>query len=402
MNEELKSKLYTLIKSIEDSLNDIRKNGRKARELKKAVQNSRNIVTQVLEQQLGGVSLEEQINISEIPDDDWLITAKHIIDYIDDPFVPINAYETYFFQLFNYIISTDRKTLLDNMMYSLNKMKDESVSNYTNLVTYFSRFPLWGTFDPENGDLTTFELRAKILKYHIYDYLWLYRKTEDYISKRTLAAILMNWLDLQCDALAVVKSIFRDYWEPDIFPDNKNDVLVDLGAYLGDSIADYIAVYGEGYKKIYAYEISNETYNQLCANIQAEGWHDVEARHKGAGPRKSKMYVKDNAADLSANSLEANGDSTHEVEIVRVDDDVPEIPTFIKMDIEGAEQGALLGCEKMIRKHIPKLAICIYHGYEDSWKIPSMIYDMNPDYKFYIRHNGGNLIPTEFVLLCKP
>ena len=30
-----------------------------------------------------------------------------------------------------------------------------------------------------------------------------------------------------------------------------------------------------------------------------------------------------------------------------------------------------------------------------------MINEMNPNYKFYLRHNGGDLIPTEFVLLCK-
>ena len=402
MNKELNDKLNTLLNSIQSSLKDIEKSGRKGRGLKKAVEDGRAIVIEVLEQQLGGISLEDQINISEIPDDDWLITVKHIIDVLNDPFIPQNSYEQYFLQLFNYITATSKEQLLNNMMFSLNKMKEESIENYNILVTYFSRFPLWGSFDPENGDLTTFELRASVMKHHIYDYLWLYRHTADYLSKRTLVAILMNWADLQCSALTVVKSIFRDYWEPDIFPDNKNDVLVDLGAYIGDSISSYIEVYGQGYKKIYAYEISNESYNQLCANISLQGWHDVEARRRGAGAKKAKMYVKGSPSDLSANSIEAEGTAEHQVDIVRIDDDVEETPTFIKMDIEGAEQDALRGCEKTIRDHHPKLAVCIYHGYEDSWKIPGMIFDMNPDYKFYIRHNGGNLVPTEFVLLCKP
>lgn len=402
MNMELNSKLDILLKSIQSSLVDIKKNGRKARELRKAVQNSRKIVTEVLEQQLDGVSLEEQINISDISDEDWLFTARHIIDIINDPFVPINSYEVYFLQLFNYLTSTSKQTLLDNMVFSLNKLKEESEKDYYGMVDYFAKYPLWGSFDPDNDDLTTFEKRVDVLKNHAYDFLWLYRKTEDYISKRTLAAILMNWADLQFDALTAVKSIFRDYWEPDIFPDNKNDILVDLGAYIGDSISSYIDVYGQGYKKIYAYEISESIYKQLCTNIELKGWHDVEARLKGAGSKKSKMYVKDSTSDLSANLLETNGDKAHEVEVVRIDDDIPEPATFIKMDIEGAEQDALIGCQKNIKNNHPKLAVCIYHGYEDIWKIPSMIYEMNPDYKFYIRHNGGNLIPTEFVLLCKP
>lgn len=84
-----------------------------------------------------------------------------------------------------------------------------------------------------------------------------------------------------------------------------------------------------------------------------------------------------------------------------LDDDISEPLTFIKMDIEGMEQAALRGCENQIRANHPKLAICTYHNYEDIWKIPRMIDAMDPSYQFYMRHYGGNLIPTEFVLLAK-
>ena len=70
------------------------------------------------------------------------------------------------------------------------------------------------------------------------------------------------------------------------------------------------------------------------------------------------------------------------------------------MDIEGAEYDALIGLENTIKNKMPKLAICIYHGYKDIYRIPILINKMNKDYKFYIRHNGVNLIPTEFTLLC--
>ena len=90
------------------------------------------------------------------------------------------------------------------------------------------------------------------------------------------------------------------------------------------------------------------------------------------------------------------------MDIVRLDDDLPDGFTFLKMDIEGAEYNALLGAEQTIRRHSPKLAICVYHGYDDLWRIPALIESFNPNYTFYLRHNGGNLIPTEFVLLCKP
>lgn len=124
---------------------------------------------------------------------------------------------------------------------------------------------------------------------------------------------------------------------------------------------------------------------------------------KGVGAQKSVMYLSTNSSSSSANRAESeeNGDLKTEIEIVSIDEELEDTPTFIKMDIEGAEQGALLGCQKTIVQSHPKLAICTYHGYEDIWKVPFMIDCMYPKYKFYMRHYGGNLIPTEFVLLCK-
>lgn len=401
MNAEMTTKLNELTDTIKEAVVEIKKNSDDADELNSVVKEGRDAVTWMLEQQMGNVSLEEQINISELDNEEWLITVRHVIDAANDPFIPRNKYDGYFFQLFSFLINNSKETILSNIKCALMKMKEKSPQDYNDFVEYFSRFQLWGTLDPLNNDLNTLELRANVLKHHAYDFLWLYRKTEDYMSKRTLAAILINWLDLQTEHLKTVKSIFFDYWEPDIFPDNNNDVMVDVGAFTGDSIQNYVYVYGTGYKKIYAYEISDETYKELCSNIDAMSLHDVDIRKKGAGAEKTTMYVSSNKDDASANKLVDIVDDGSEVEIVRLDDDLDDIPTLIKMDIEGAEQGALIGCERIIREHHPKLAICVYHGYDDLWKIPSMISEMYPEYKFYLRYNGGDLIPTEFVLLCR-
>ena len=221
------------------------------------------------------------------------------------------------------------------------------------------------------------------------------------MSRRTLYAILRSWVALVFAELQNVKSIFQDYWEPDIFPDNEGDILVDAGAYTGDSIAQYLNTYGTNYRKIYAYEISSGSYDKLCKSVERWQLHDIELRHKGVGPARGEMFLAANAANASANRLGQEGSSEDCIEVVPLDEEIEEL-TFLKMDIEGAEQGALLGSERLIRTHHPKLAICVYHGYEDIWKIPLMIDGMYPEYQFYLRHYGGNLMPTEFVLLCKP
>lgn len=62
--------------------------------------------------------------------------------------------------------------------------------------------------------------------------------------------------------------------------------------------------------------------------------------------------------------------------------------TLIKMDIEGSEQAALRGAVNVIKRDKPRLAICIYHTFEDLYEIPFMIKDMVPEYKIYIRHHA--------------
>ena len=162
MDQTMTNKLNMLIKSIKDSLSDIKRSGKKGKGLEKAVEDSRNVVTEVLEQQLGGISLEEQINISQIPDDDWIFTAQHIIDVINEPFVPVNRYDTYFLQLFNYLKNTDVDTLVNNMMFSLKKIEQEQPDSYELLLKTINKYDRDAIFDPEDEDFSFLEENHRI------------------------------------------------------------------------------------------------------------------------------------------------------------------------------------------------------------------------------------------------
>jgi len=60
-------------------------------------------------------------------------------------------------------------------------------------------------------------------------------------------------------------------------------------------------------------------------------------------------------------------------------------PTFIKMDIEGAEPMALEGGRAVIAEALPVLAICLYHRSSDLWELPRIIRSISPDYRLFLR-----------------
>jgi hypothetical protein len=61
------------------------------------------------------------------------------------------------------------------------------------------------------------------------------------------------------------------------------------------------------------------------------------------------------------------------------------LPTYIKMDIEGAEPDALRGASELLRTHMPVLAVCLYHRSEHLWQVPRYIHETAPGYELFIR-----------------
>ncbi len=58
----------------------------------------------------------------------------------------------------------------------------------------------------------------------------------------------------------------------------------------------------------------------------------------------------------------------------------------IKMDIQTFEIQALLGAIKNIKKYKPKLAIFVYHKFDDLWNIPLLLKQWIPEHKLIMRH----------------
>ncbi len=268
-----------------------------------------------------------------------------------------------------------------------------------NAIEKFLRlFNYWGNLDYQNNNFEELERRAEVLKKHSDDFLWLYDSLEDYRSKQVLYGILNYWYNNDFTVLGKCREEnFLQYFDLDLIKVDPNEVFVDIGAFTGDTILNYLTTYSI-YKKIYAYEITEASVKTMQSNLQ--DYPNIDIRKKAVADVKSEFFIKGNTASASANVITNKG--TDKINSVTLDEDITEEITLIKMDIEGSEESALLGASKHIKNDTPKLLISVYHNHNDLWKLPKLIYSINNNYQFYLRYFGNRYYPTEVVLVAIP
>ena len=280
---------------------------------------------------------------------------------------------------------------IKNLYVNLNPETKKGIEKFLNDFNY------WGLLKEEEDNFEEIEKKAKALKENYKEYQKLYESLEDYRSKLVLLATINNWYNYDFKTLSkVIENTYDDYFDLDLIKPNKEEVLVDLGAYIGDTAISFTQNYGDNYKKIYCFEISPETIKYLKANTSTIP--NLEIIEKGVSDKKGEDYLKINPSGISANTLSEEGEI--KVQITTLDDEIKEKITIIKSDIEGMEQKALQGAQNHIKTSHPKLLISIYHSNEDIWQIPKMIKEMDNTYKFYLRYHGGPIYPTEITLIA--
>ncbi len=307
----------------------------------------------------------------------------------------MNIVDKEFSDFVNTIKSLSEKEIYYRIRRNFDNIPQEMKQSFMN---FFNKFGYWGTLDIAQNNYEEIELKSKALYNHIADFEWMYHHLSDYRSKKLLYSVLNNWYSYDFNTTAKTKEyLFDDYFDLDLVKSNSNEVIVDLGAYTGDTVLSYIHNYGlDSYKKIYCYEITPSTFEKLKDNLK--NYKNIECRQKGISDELTMMSITDNEESSSANTLK--DDKKGCIPVTTLDQDINEPITLIKADIEGFEQKAIKGCQEHILKDHPKLLISVYHNNEDLWKIAKMIYEIHDDYKFYLRYNSYPTYPTEITLIA--
>ncbi|MCW0188843.1 FkbM family methyltransferase [Campylobacter lari] len=220
----------------------------------------------------------------------------------------------------------------------------------------------------------------------------IYKLFDDDLSKQTYKGYLKDRLFNNYGDLSKLK--VGGYFNNDIIKFQTNEVLLDCGAYTGDTILNFVQ-FCTDYKICYALEPDENVSKVLRDNLN---FNNIRFELINCG-----VYNKNTQLEFLINDFgdscfcENNSRNANKKMIklnVRTIDDLilnenREIPTYIKMDIEGGELSALEGAKKVIKQFKPKLAVCIYHKKEDLLHIPLFILSIRNDYKLYMRTHTG-------------
>ena len=166
----------------------------------------------------------------------------------------------------------------------------------------------------------------------------------------------------------------------EVLPLSDNETIMDLGAYDGDTVREFLTVTNGKYNKIFALEPDEKNFRKL--ERKTEGLENLIRLNIGAWDKKETLYF---AKKSGRNSRLEDGGVPVEFDSV---DNVADCEiTFIKMDIEGAELKALEGAKNTVRKYKPKLYVCAYHRNEDMFALPFKIKELYEGYKIYFRQH---------------
>ena len=178
-----------------------------------------------------------------------------------------------------------------------------------------------------------------------------------------------------------------------------DEVFVDCGAFTGDTLLDVAHRVGS-WRAYHAFEPDPASFAALqavVATLPGPLADRVHVHRAAASDRRGTARF--NATGLGSAQLSVAG--AYEVNCVAIDDVVTESPpTFVKMDIEGAESAALTGSLRAIRDGRPLLAVAAYHNQADLWELPRLVHEMMADYHMFLRPHAGEGFDT--VLYAMP
>ena len=256
------------------------------------------------------------------------------------------------------------------VLFAFGSSRSEVLDNIKRIA---AKHPLFAPEVPVcGGEVFNLEYAKK----HKEELISVYNMLADDASKRAFFETLLFKLDGNIEHLFACETSEEEAFS-NILKLESGSSFLDLGAYNGDTVLDFIKRVGD-FSHITAVEPDKKSFLKLCRNTEQFDILRINAavsNECGSIPFSFKS---------SRGSTVGGEESISSVTIDSLCQD--KSFDYIKFDVEGKELDAILGGEKTIKKDKPKMLISAYHKSDDYFSIPLAVHRINPEYKIYMRH----------------
>lgn len=232
---------------------------------------------------------------------------------------------------------------------------------------------------PNVGYARGLAMDAEFIQVYWDDFRDIFDLLTDSLSKRSLIAFLENKMYGDLQSMSTLRESHQ-YFGLDFMPLSREEILVDCGAFTGDSLRCFVEAVGGQYAKIWAWEPDPKNITELKSCIEVADLKNVTVVPCCAYSRKGGVCF--DFQGTATSFVTRGGGATVACDSI---DKICGDATLIKMDVEGSEMDVLLGASETIKRHKPKLAVAVYHRREDIIEIPRFIQALRSDYIFRLR-----------------
>jgi FkbM family methyltransferase len=137
----------------------------------------------------------------------------------------------------------------------------------------------------------------------------------------------------------------------------KGDVVVDVGAFIGDDTLLFARLVGNK-GKVYAFEVDKTNFDLIKKNIKENNYKNVIAINKAASDKNGKitLYIHPfrttghRVSKYDVSNKEVNWNTT-KIPSTRLDSEIKGRVDFMKIDTEGVEPPVIKGAQRIIKEN---------------------------------------------------
>ncbi len=228
---------------------------------------------------------------------------------------------------------------------------------------------------------------------HIYDYENTFDLLDDDFSRECMSSYLNCRNNENYEFIIPCSRELASYFSNPFFQISDHEIYLDVGAYNGDSIREFVKSTDGKYRKIYALEPENKSFRDLSEYIKKSGLKNVEVYDNGCWNENTTLKFQLNAESSSV------CDDGINIKVKRIDEQFDNMGiTLIKINFLYGALETIEGAESILKELKPNLVVTV--GF-DEWgliNIPKAIKRINPNYKLSLRY--ASPMPARLLLFA--